>query len=421
MKMRYYVNLPAVVGVLCALAGTAALAFTLAQNASFGESLGSSWRGIMISAGGSVVMDSFAAILAVAIGLFLSCRHYGRASLLAVPLLFYLAYSMLSSFGFGMNERMAKAERIRDAASEARLAVQAENALAIQERAATRAMLASAYAEADRKAGDRKLSRIARTEAVAEKKRITESLRILDQNPPPQKQLPSSSETVLADPQAEIIARYTGFGVDTVSIVQIGMLAVGLPLAKILGYLLASVFFHLAGVRARARQAEVAGATLTMAEARGTLMTLPRGDEAPVEKDIEAELRASISQAVEDAANDQAPLLGKTDPVEDDFVVRQHAQVNDVVAYITHATEPAPNFPVAAREFLRHYKAWSRKMGRTPTVSNTIELGHLLRGYGLGRVEDGNGSGYKVYYVGRKLRPLQETTTAGEVGLKIAA
>jgi hypothetical protein len=404
--LRSYINLPGVVGVLCVAAGAAALACTLAQNASFGESLGHSWRGVLISAGGSIIMDSFAAILAIVVGLFLAGRRYGAALLVTVPLAFYLLYSIFSSFGFGLNERMAKAERARVEAFEARSAVERQNALILSERGQTRATLAASYGEASKKASNTRYSRAARAEAAAEAERITSALSLLDQTPPALRQLPPAPEAILADPQAEFIARWSGLNPETVAAAQIAWLAIGLPLAKMLGFLLAPMFFHQAGVRARARYAE--------------LTAEPESKPAPpvvtVADDV---LQASLAQAIEAANDDSAPPAVPAE-VEDDFVDRQHAQINDVVSYITHATEPAPNCTVGAREFLRHYKDWSKMMGRTPTVSNTIEFGHLLRGYGLGRVENGRGTAQKVLYVGRRLRPLQDLA-AKEVGLKLVA
>lgn len=435
MNVRYlrsYINLPMLLGILCAIGGAAALASTLAQNAVFGASFGETEHGVLISSGNSLIMDSFAAVLAMVIGAAITWRRYLYAGLLVLPLALYLGYSMQSTFGFGMTERMAKAERIRIEASEARAAVERENASVLAAREELRGDLMRRVAEANTVAGDRRQSQVRRKEASAEKRRLDEVLTLLANAPPALKALPPAADVLLADPQADIVARWLGVDSEWVAAAQIGALAIGLPLAKVLGFMLASGLFHMAALRGRERMAELRAEAEARRASKAPVELAPVQDAEPRPLDIEADLERSMEAAVAQAQlvaveTDHPPMsLASLSSAENEprasrdvesILDKQHREVNDIQAYLATATDEAPTVQIQARQFFNHYRSWAALSGREPQISNLIVFGNLLRVAGLGRDQRHN----KVYYVGRSLRPLHDDVAAEEVGLDVAA
>lgn len=419
-NLRSHLNLPMVAGVLCSTIGAAALVVTLAQNASFGESLADSSRGQLISMGGSVIMDSFAAVLAIVFGIFLASRKWGFAVVAGIPMVLYIGYSMQSSFNYQMTERMAKAERIRGDAGEARRNVEAQNAALSKARADLVASYEGRQSEANRIAGDRRQPTARRNEARAEKKRLDEALRLLSDAPLALKQLPPAPDAVLADPSAEIIARWTGVSSDVVAASQIAALSIGLPLTKMLGFMFGSVLLHLGAERARQRLAMLQAA----AESKAVKVEAP----TEPERNVEDELAESVARVAAEAASVKDAALESivTNPIGDNpveraerLLIEQQSQINEVQAYLASATDAAASVKVPVRDFLKHYKAWCKSQDIDPAVTNVIMLGHILSAVGVPRVEETDRGGRRVYHVGRSLRHLD--VAGEEAGLAVAA
>lgn len=419
--LRSYINLPAVLGILCGAVGLLALASTLAQNMAFGESLAETSRGAVFLGANSLIMDGFAATLAMVVGAFFSWRRPRVAIVLCVPLALYTVYSMQSIFGFGMTERLAKAERVRTEAGEARSSVERENAEVIRQRAELRDNLVVRIKEANDIAGDRQQPETRRREARDERRRLNEALTLLANAPPALKRLPPAPEAVLADPQADIVARWVGTKPETIAAIQIAAISVGLPLAKVLGLMLSSWLFTLAAIRGRVRLSELATKPKE-APAAAASDLMPTLAAPPAAEDLGAEIEEAMDAAVAAANDDVIPMVSTVDEDAvvssvDALIDEQQRQVNDIQAYLAMATDVAPTVQVSARQFLNHYRLWARVSGRETTISNPIVLGNLLRAAGLGRIGHGN----KVYYVGRSLRLLHDDVADGEVGLAIAA
>jgi F0F1-type ATP synthase membrane subunit b/b' len=420
MGLRSYVNFPIVLGVLFIIAGIGGLGLTQWQNAAFGVTLGDSTQGKIIAASGSVYMDSFAALLAIAIGATMAWRWIGISILLAFPLAFYALYSVQSSFGYQMTERLAKSERLRDGAKEARTAVEQANASVLTNRASLIEDLNRKYDAANKTAGNRTLSRIERNEAKAEKDRLQQARTLLANAPPQLQQLPPAPEAILADPQAEIIAKWTPLSATAVAAIQISMLSVGFPLGKIIGFMFGSALIQFGAERARQRLAEL------KREAQAFKTTDIATTVEAVKPNVDKMLEDSVARVIASVKAEAAPVANDDDEPSfnegeadrsaravDGLLDQQQRQINDLQSYLVEATDVAPTVSVPASQFLRHYKDWSRLKGREPTIGNVVVLGHLLRAAGLARLDGLSGSG-TVHYAGRSLRRLTAADVADE-------
>jgi hypothetical protein len=379
-------------GIAFAVGGVVALAMTIAQNYFVGTSLAESANGVMVQGYSSILMDCFTAVLAAGIGISIKQRRWGAFCLTLVPLVLYLSYSMQASVNFGMTERIAKSERVQGEINAERDAVNAQNAATLASQQDTLKDLRRRYDRADDRARNRDLTRSERREASLEKSRLDDAIRVA-QIAPALKVVEKSG--VLADPQAQIISRWTGIDPEAVSLIQVVAQGVGLVLMKFIGFAFSGYWWPRKPeeVKLEAKKEEPAEPEAN--------------EEAELGATVTSLLPAATIDTVEDAASEDeqiAPeVLKPVAAIASRMLDDRDVQKADLKKFLAAATHPAAGSLLRNAEFFNHYKTWSKLNGRVePVVKSNTMFGILIQDLGVKRTNNGN----RFFYPGIALVDL---------------
>jgi hypothetical protein len=217
---------------LCALlfiAGAWCLGNTAAMNFASGAQLADSDLGKIVQPSTTLVIDAMAAILAVVVcTLFANgtLRSIAGGILLGVVLLGFLAFSVKNVVSFGARERLEKALRAEANSSATTTAIkkQNDNALGLQER--NLSWLRAEYRTAK--------SREDKTRLLGEIRAATKA---------PLEVKAAKVDTVLGDPEADVIAQFFGWKREVYLFWNQLALAILLVLGKTLGFGLAAAMW----------------------------------------------------------------------------------------------------------------------------------------------------------------------------------
>lgn len=215
---------------LFTLLGLCALGLTVTGNAWFGMSLAQSEEAQYWQGGSAVYIDTMVAALAGACGWLYARGRIATSILLGVLAIIFAAASALSLVGLGAMERIAKAQAIEVAQQSAKEAAEDRNVFAAGAHERNLSWLRQ-------QAQDKSLSRSERRELREELRRETASGPAISER---------GVTATMSDPQAEFVAKRTGWDVASVQMVFVSGLAILLIIGK-------TVSFWLSGYLSRSK------------------------------------------------------------------------------------------------------------------------------------------------------------------------
>lgn len=208
--------------VLLFLGGLWCLTNTAAMNFSAGLQSADSWLGQIVQPSSTLAVDVMVALLAAVVFSLLAMgtfRSVVSGILLGIVLLGFAGFSVKNTLGFGMQERVEKAMRIKANADAVINAVKAENQNAKEQHEKHVAWLQEQYKRAEyRKDRNRLLEEI----RGASKQHFDVKVEVVD--------------TVMGDPEAEAMANLLGWDLESYILANQLALAILLVVGKVLGF-----------------------------------------------------------------------------------------------------------------------------------------------------------------------------------------
>ena len=208
------------------LAGLAAVTITSSMNVKFMSGLSDTDAGHWLQGASALVVDISVALFALAVGVAVYQKRWVAGFLSLTLACLFGAFSFANVVGFGLSERVGKAETVAAEARARAEAVEKTNAARLAAKGETVAWLKKTVTETPSRSERRKL--VNEVRAASEKEMVYEPVPVV----------PAST-----DRQAEFLARQFGLNPDTVQLWLVTWLAMLLVIGKIAGMSLSAALW----------------------------------------------------------------------------------------------------------------------------------------------------------------------------------